>query len=612
MQESLTTPNQSFVVPPSENSPNKLSLSQWQLPQNVLNGYSGRGIEFMLEWQSECLSLPGVLTGENLVICAPTSAGKTLVAELIALKCVRESRKKVLIILPFVSIVREKAAYLKSIFESKEVRVGGFMGNQSPVGGFASVEIAVCTIERANSLVNHLLDEKSVQQLGVVIVDEFHMIGDRNRGYLLELLLTKVLYSERISEGLLKIQLVGMSPAFPNVNMLAQWLQARVFHTNSRPIPLNEMIKMGSTLYDTKFKKIRDLDRSEAIPGDKDDIVLIYQEHVLKGHSVLIFCPTKLWCERLALTLAEAHISIKQSNPTEAINFSAPIGVCEQLQRTEAGLDEVLKKTIPNGVAFHHAGLTLEEREIIEGAYRLAQVKVLVATTTLSSGVNLPAQLVIVRTPYFLGTLIDMLLYKQMSGRAGRMGMGEVGESILMCKASNKKKVMRLFQSDIKPVQSCLCLSKETQCMNDGAGEMFALKRALLEVIASGMAVTEQDVRCYFSCTLFYTVENKNSNYIDPFMPDYVCVALEFLLENGFISSKPNNGSAGEQELSATKLGVATVASAFTPDVALMVFKELGEARMMVLENELHMIYHVSSLIDCVMYLLPVSASEQD
>lgn len=102
--------------------------------------------------------------------------------------------------------------------------------------------------------------------------------------------------------------------------------------------------------------------------------------------------------------------------------------MCEQLKRCPAGLDAVLSLTVPFGVAFHHAGLTFDERDIIEGAYRLGRVKVLVATTTLSSGVNLPARRVIIRSPLAHGQCLDVLCYKQMVGRAGRKGVDTEGK----------------------------------------------------------------------------------------------------------------------------------------------------------------------------------------
>lgn len=69
------------------------------------------------------------------------------------------------------------------------------MGSQSPSGGFMSIDVAVCTIEKANNLINRLLEENELDHLGTMVIDELHMIGDTSRGYLLELLLTKIRFA---------------------------------------------------------------------------------------------------------------------------------------------------------------------------------------------------------------------------------------------------------------------------------------------------------------------------------------------------------------------------------------------------------------------------------
>lgn len=611
----------SFLTTPSKDGSNNLLLSNWGLPDTVLAQYSRRGIVKIFEWQAKCLQLPNVLMGGNLVYSAPTSAGKTLVAELLALKCVLECKKKVFIILPFVSVAHEKLRYLRSILEPQGVRVGGFMGNQSPPGGLTAVDIAICTIERANSLVNRLLEEHATHELGAVIVDEFHMVGDEHRGYLLELLLTKLIYTGKLGKyGPQKIQIIGMSATLPNIHILAKWLSAELYQTDYRPTPLHEMVKIGSTLYDTDLNVLREYNRTNSVPGDEDDILMICRERILEGHSVLVFCPTKAWCETLASTIAEAQagfqISCNQADSegqgSIAIDQHGLVGVCEQLRRTQVGLDHVLEKTIPNGVAFHHAGLTFEEREIVEGAFRQTLIKVLVATSTLSSGVNLPARLVIVRTPIFHRSLLDMLVYKQMVGRAGRKGVDEVGESILMCKPSERAKVIGMFKSTPKLIRSSFCSETGSQVKSVSKSGLAVMKRALLEIVASGIASTREEVQLYATCTLYYAelaMPGEISGDEAVKLTGHLNATLTFLLQNDFISTRVkhapsvNEDCVAGEELFPTQLGTATIASALSPDEALLVFRELRKARRnFVLENELHIIYLVGNVYESPLF----------
>ncbi|TMW39388.1 hypothetical protein DOY81_015533, partial [Sarcophaga bullata] len=96
--------------------------------------------------------------------------------------------------------------------------------------------------------------------------------------------------------------------------------------------------------------------------------------------------------------------------------------VKEQMRDIPTGLDAVLEKCITYGCAFHHAGLTTEERDIVEASFKSGALKVIVATSTLSSGVNLPARRVLIRSPLFGGKQMSSLTYRQMIGRAGRTG----------------------------------------------------------------------------------------------------------------------------------------------------------------------------------------------
>ncbi|XP_071956971.1 DNA polymerase theta-like [Antedon mediterranea] len=604
------------TLTPPPTTPNRLLLSSWGLPDPVLAQYHKKNITKMFEWQAECLGQGSVLDGGNLVYSAPTSAGKTMVAELLVLKRVIETRKKAIVVLPFVSVTREKMFYLQAMFQDVGIKVDGYMGSVAPAGGFDAIDIAVCTIEKANSLINRLLEEKKLDQLGIVVVDELHMVGDNHRGYLLELLLTKIIYvsnrslpknSESNASRPNGIQIVGMSATLPNLDLLAKWLEADLYKTDFRPVPLTEMVKLNNTLFKPNMEKIRDFYPGRGIQNDQDCVISLTFETISDGHSVLIFCPTKNWCEKLAESIAREIYRFKgvlpvaekddTNNPDNTpinLNFGALKDVTEQLKRTPVGIDAMLKKTVPYAVAYHHAGLTFDERDIVEGAFRQGIIKVLVATSTLSSGVNLPARRVIIRTPSFNRSVLDTLTYRQMAGRAGRKGIDTEGESILVCKPSEKYKAEKLVKSKLSAVHSCLQQNEELSS---------SMKRAILEVIASGVASTPAEVQQYSSSTLLAaSLEMEKQPGTSETKKCEIENCIEFLKVNEFIHLQTVETNGGDVErFVPTQLGSATLSSAMSPDEALAVFAELQRARKnFVLENELHIIYQVTPIYQSV------------
>lgn len=146
------------------------------------------------------------------------------------------------------------------------------------------------------------------------------------------------------------------------------------------------------------------------------------QEVTTQGHAVLVFCATKKNCE-----LCSNHLSdlFDEVAPQELLAQRRRL--IEELKRTPGGLDPTLEKSIQKGVAFHHAGLTVEEREVIEQGFRAGVVNVLCCTSTLAAGVNLPARRVIFHSPFIGTEFLDSTRYRQMCGRAGRTGKDTCG-----------------------------------------------------------------------------------------------------------------------------------------------------------------------------------------
>lgn len=288
---------------------------------------------------------------------------------------------------------------------------------------------------------------------------------------------------------------------------------------------------------------------------------------VAEGKSVLVFCPSKDSCEKCAVNIASL-ISVSMS----ADLVQRRKDLTDRLLKTPGGLDPSLELTIPVGIGFHHAGLTLEEREIIEAGFRSGALSILCATSTLASGVNLPAKRIIIRSPYIGRSFMDNKSYQQMRGRAGRRG-DSTGECFVLCKHSERERAKHLLQDELEPISSCLTPSR------------CGLSRALLEVIAARVAQSERDLLDYTRNTLFHC-EINNSNQSTAALQQ----ALSRLSADDMITVRED-----DQHWHATHLGQAVFASALSPDEGLQVYRELEKAmRRYVLRGDLYSVYHVT------------------
>lgn len=559
-----------------------LSLSAQGLPEDIVKAYAARGIRSLYEWQAECLALPGVADGRNLVYCAPTSGGKTLVSEIIMLRRVVKLRKPAIFVLPYVSIVTEKMRYFSEVAKSSKVSVKGFYGGSAD-STREPFDIAVCTIEKANLLVNRLIEESCSPEgkpldevLGTVVVDELHLAGDGSRGYLLEVMLSKVLFVAT------SVQVVGLTATLPNVEDMAKWLGAALYRTGYRPVPLSEYVLVSRRLLHKDGSSARDLDDeglSEAArAADKTGLVAATWEVTKESHNALVFCSSKVKCETVAQLLAD-QLPVA---PGEAAHEKARSDLAEAIHRQPCGAFRVLSKTIPRGIAFHHGGLTTEERAIVERGYRSGTIAVICATSTLAAGVNLPARRVIFHSPYMGNSFLDSTQYKQMSGRAGRAGQGVLGESMLIAAPGNQaKQALELLDHCLPPVKSCLQI--------EGRG----LMRLLLDVLTVTPLGTGEELIKFCSTTLLACQKEADGQPLtgNP-MLDYpeIASAVRWLLEHDMLRLDER-----VQAYSTTPLGQAVCSSGLEPGQGYFLWQELQRARPCVsLDTDLHICYLVT------------------
>jgi DNA polymerase theta len=209
------------------------------------------------------------------------------------------------------------------------------------------------------------------------------------------------------------LQLIGLSATLPNLNQVAAWLGAHLYVTDFRPVRLALCVCNGRRVErlvpeegpgqgSGQWVHERDLPVSVQGDGETQALVQLCLEVVAVGsEGVLVFCMSRKWCEQSAARVSEAVAALQQGGHLSPPDAGARAGRQELLARlrlTSVGLAPELEHTIPQGVAFHHAGLCVEERALLEGAFKAGVLRVLVATSTLAAGVNLPARRVIVRS----------------------------------------------------------------------------------------------------------------------------------------------------------------------------------------------------------------------
>ena len=419
------------------------------------------------------------LSGKSLVLAIPTASGKSLVAYLAILKSVLKGGKA-LYIVPLRALASEKHEDLKA-FEPLGVRVGLTMGNYDRIDpSLEKFDVIIATSERADSLLRHRTGW--LKSLTVVVADEVHLINDEDRGPTLEVTLAKL---RQVNPS---AQVIALSATIGNSEEIAAWLQAEHVTSEWRPVPL----KTG-VVFD---RNIRYSDHAEQeLNSNADDLTALVDDVIAGGGQALVFVNTRRATESLARKLASTVKKRLTSKEAEYLGKIADDLIAGQEETTSMAAR--LGRCLDGGSAFHNAGLTNDQRALVETQFKRGRVKCIVATPTLANGINLPARRVIVRDlnrfdVNYGFTPIPVLEVKQMCGRAGRPKYDTVGEAILIAKDEDDvdELIDEYFLSPPEPIESKL--SSEP-----------ALRVHTLATIATGHANTEEELFDFFGRTFF-------------------------------------------------------------------------------------------------------------
>ncbi len=379
-------------------------------------------------------------SGESFVISAPTAAGKTLIAEMAALTVYLQKKGKIIYLVPLRALAREKFEDFSNKYKAIGMKVVLSTGDfDSDAPWHRQADLIICTNEKLDSLIRHRAPW--LAQLGLIVADEVHLLGDGRRGPTLEVVLTRLHYINPY------IRTIALSATIPSKSSreIAEWLGARLIESDWRPVPLREGVFFNGAVIFNDGK----VDWVEATSGI--EALHLALETIKQGGQALVFVGTRKSAEALAKK-SEPHVRALLST-LEAEKLGEIAGEIEGGSMEQTRLAKRLSGCVASGVAFHHAGIIYAQRKLVEDAFRENRIKLLASTTTLAMGLNLPSRRVIIRDwwRYEAGQgmqSIPVIEVKQMAGRAGRPGYDQFGEAVMI--ARNKRDEKHLFERYIK------------------------------------------------------------------------------------------------------------------------------------------------------------------
>ncbi|MGD1214700.1 MAG: DEAD/DEAH box helicase [Terriglobales bacterium] len=425
-------------------SPAINDLLQLGFPPATVAAWKERYAGGLNPLQLAAINDKGVVDGNSLLVIAPTSAGKTFVGELSAAKAMAEGKKAVFL-LPYKALVNEKYDQFTELYKTqlgfRVIRCSGDYSDQ--VGAFykGKYDLALLTYEMFLQLV--VGTPFSLNQIGLVVLDEAQFITDPSRGISVELLLTFILAAR---EKGISPQIIALSAVIGDANNFNRWLGCDLLFSTERPVPLLEgVIDRNGTfqfLDETGTEGTEQILRPYEVqqrrekPSGQDLFVPLVKKLVSVGEKVIVFRNQRGFAQGAANYLAE---DLGLPPATDALR---------QLPESDlSSASAALRRCLRGGTAFHNSNLTREERIVVEQAFRDPKnpLRVLVATTTVAAGINTPASTVVLAENEFVGEdgrPFTVAEYKNMAGRAGRLGFNEKGKSMIYAETPHERQLL--------------------------------------------------------------------------------------------------------------------------------------------------------------------------
>ncbi|MFW5939311.1 MAG: DEAD/DEAH box helicase [Halolamina sp.] len=461
-------------------------------------------------------ALPALLDGnENVVASAPTASGKTALAELAICKTLSEGGTA-LFIAPMRALTNEKEAEWDR-FEELGYSVYVVTGERDLDPRRAErADILVMTPEKTDSATRKHESARYgfITDVDCVVIDEVHLLDSEKRGSVLEVTVSRL---RRLCDP----RIVALSATMPNVEDVAGWLDAPpentfAFGDEYRPVDLETGVKTYSHGENTFADKYRRLYRA----------LDLAKPHIREAGQSLVFVSSRQDTVRAA-----------EKARDETTEWDIDMGSRGEYDFHTAAKEvenETLRRSVVDGVAFHHAGLSRNDKDLVEQWFKEGKIQLLFSTSTLAWGVNLPARCVVIRDTKYHDPLegevdISPLDVLQMLGRAGRPGYDDVGYGWVVCDGEDAEKYRRLLREG-KDIESTLADDIETH---------------LNAEVAMGTIQGLDDVMSWVETTFYYVrSQSKPDAYDFENLRERVRGVVESLVDAGFVETDENLGVA--------------------------------------------------------------------
>eukprot|EP00803_Ostreobium_quekettii_P005866 evm.model.scf_17.6 EVM.evm.TU.scf_17.6 scf_17:76728-98390(+) len=376
-------------------------------------------------------------SNENILVCAPTGAGKTNIAMITVLReiglhrqfeIIQKAEFKIVYVAPMKALAAEVTANFSRRLAPLGLKVRELTGDtQLSKREMTETQMIVTTPEKWDVITRKGGDVSMAALVRLLIIDEVHLLND-DRGSVIETLIARTLRQVEVSQSMIRI--VGLSATLPNYRDVATFLAVNLetglfyFDASYRPVPLamqfvgvseKNFVNRNNVMNEVCYKKI-----VSAIKRGKQAMVFVHSRKET-GKSARIL-------GSIAQRAGEAELFMDKMHP----DYPAAVRDISKSRNKEVA------ELFPSGFGIHHAGMLRTDRSMMERLFASGVLKVLCCTATLAWGVNLPAHTVIIKGTQLYDSQkgafrdVGMLDVQQIFGRAGRPQFDTSGEGIII------------------------------------------------------------------------------------------------------------------------------------------------------------------------------------